>query len=971
MTAFGILVKFKRNVAMKKSIITLGAVALALVACNNKEQLDYVQNETVLTFSSEKPQLETETKTAWDAANQSIVWSSGDKIRVGYTLDGTWMGNNGAADSGADPIIPAKFYASTGVAIDATHANSGTFSVPSGFTGSPTGSAVFYSVYPSSCADTDADYAPSVTVKIKSSQTPGANTFDKDADIMIGQTEAIALSGAFPTSPLALEWNRIVAHADLTFTNLPINGDASVNKITLTFNNEAKVVGKAYVNVTTGVVNSTPASNQLEIRGDNLAFSGANNNNIEAWACVLPVEFTSVDVAVKTNLATYTRSITGISKSFKKNARNTLSINMASSTRTENTNVLDNGNYVLAVKDGENYYAISSAANGTSDRRDRFHITTDGFDPADYTVLSPYSAANSLIWTITNVSGGVKINLAGDTNSYMLYGDKKIPLGADGSVFEVDESAGTYTFTNSSKYISMNSTYGFGCYSSGDSYVKAIYVIPAVGTPAISFSETSKNVAASIASVVFPYTSVFLTDEPAVSVTSDEGGMVASTSIAAGSLTVNLNANTTSSAKTATLSVSATGVSPIVLTITQAAALTDAHNGDVLWAEAFTGFAANDVPSVSTANTIVYGNGSVSYSCHLSGTKIYTSGNMLAGGASPELLIAKEGGYFAVTGIPSGNATGMTLSFKSNNGCEVSSNTTGAVIGSNIGTGNNYVYSVTVPSATKTVNLTFTNSAGSNTRVDDFSLVAGAPVPGVTVATTAASATTTAGGTTATLNGTITLVNGAVIGSVTEAGFYYKLSSAADYTKVTCASVSTTAISYALTGLTAGSEYTYFAYAVYDSGSEVTGKASEQTFTPTLSGNTKNYTLTITSDDLVVLDSSASGSYDKYKGDQTFTAVADDSSELPVVVNITDIMPGSGGNAGKLQLKKNNAGVLYNKTNLGSITSITIADNLSLQKYIGTTQNPSSNAGSGGYFKIVNNNSSAGYTSSITITFTK
>ena len=72
-----------------------------------------------------------------------------------------------------------------------------------------------------------------------------------------------------------------------------------------------------------------------------------------------------------------------------------------------------------------------------------------------------------------------------------------------------------------------------------------------------------------------------------------------------------------------------------------------------------------------------------------------------------------------------------------------------------------------------------------------------------------------------------------MIGSVTEAGFYYKAVGAADYTKVTLGSApSTTTYTYALTGLTAGTEYTYYSYAKYNSGSEVLGSATEKTFTP-------------------------------------------------------------------------------------------------------------------------------------------
>lgn len=831
---------------MKKSILTLSIVTLALLACNkvNEQTEPAVEPEiieqegAVLSFTSDRPQTETDTKTAWDSANSAIIWTSGDRIKVGYTLDGAWMAAAGAADFSSNPKVPAKFYTSNNVTIDGTHTNLGTYSVPTNFTNSPSGDAIFYGVYPHSCTDTDSNYAPSLTISIKPSQTPGANTFDKEADIMVGQTEVQTLSGSFPTSPMEMEWNRIVAHADITFKNLGIVDDTSVDKITLTFNSEAKVVGTIYLNVTTGVVtNTSSALNSIEIKGTNLSISGSNS--IEAWACVLPTAFTSVDVAVKTDKATYTRSITGISKSFKQNAHNTLGINMASATRTVNTTVLDDGNYVLAAKSGDNYYAISSAANATSTRRDRTQITTVGFDPENYNVLAPYTADNSLIWTITNVTGGVKINLVGDTDSYMQYDSNKLPLGSSGAIFDVNEVTGTYTFTTNSRYISMNGNYGFGCYESGGSYVKNIYVIPATGTPTMMFAETSKNVAADATSTTFTYTSLFLSSAPTVTITSDAGGAVSSTSIVDGTLTVNLNANVTSSPKTVELTVSATGASDVILTITQTGIVPDASNGDTLWAEAFTGFSNNAVPTASNASTTVFGSGAVAYACTNGGstTKVYGSDHN-AGGVAPELLISRENGAFAVTGIPTGNATDMTLSFKMKNGSlSISSSTPSITIGSNIGTATSPVYSITVPGGTKMIALTFTNTDGSNnTRIDDISLVAGAPVPGITVATSAATAVSSATGTTATLNGSLTLVNGALIGDVDEAGFYYKLTSAADYTQVTCASVSTTNFSYDLTGLIKDSEYTFYAYAIYDGGAEITGEPA--TFTPTKSSGT-------------------------------------------------------------------------------------------------------------------------------------
>jgi len=827
---------------MKKYLILASAALVALAACNKEENQTSEtspEEETVLlTFTSERPALDTDTKTEWDSTNKKIVWSTGDKIRVGYQLDGNWMGQSAAGT--------AKFYQSDAVSIDKDNANYGTFTVPvsgSAFTDPETsGSYQFFAVSPASAVSTDVTDPTAKNITLPASQTPGSNTFDKAADIMVGNTSALSLDG-IPTDPMVITWTRLVAHADITFSNLDFDGAETVNKITLTFNTEAKVAGSFAVNIpaaTTG----TGSTNVLTLSGSGITSSASS---AEAWACVLPVTFTSLSVELMTDKAVYTRDITSISKTFRQNARNTLTVNMSTADREE-IELLADGNYVIAAKSSDTYYAISKEANGSSSRRDRSEITTSSFDPANYSAESPYTAANGLVWTVTNVTGGVKINLAENTSSYLTYGSGTLPLGASGSTFVVDKGSttGTFTLANSSKYVAMNGSYGFGCYASGTG-VSDLYFIPATGTPTLTFPVTSKNVSATTTSVSFSYSAVFLTADPVVSVTSDTGSAVSNASISAGTVTVTLNENTTASDKSITLTVSSTGASSVVLTITQAAAVGDAEDGDIMWAEAFGGFSANDVPLESNASTTVYGSGSVTYTC-VNGdtdTKIYAQST--AGGSSPELLISKNGGSFTVSGIPSGNASGMTLTFKSNNGCTVSSGTSGVTVSSDYGS---YTYGITISSGVETLSLTFTNSAGSNTRIDNFSLVAGAPIPGITVSTSAASATQSEDGTTATLNGSLALVNGATNANVTEAGFYYKLSAAAAYTKVTCASAptSTTSFSYNLTGLTKDATYTYYAYAIYNSGSEVTGKATEKTFTPTQGAAAQNdYTYVFTS----------------------------------------------------------------------------------------------------------------------------
>ena len=215
---------------MKKHFILASAFLLALAACNMElETVPTVEDETVvLSFTSQRPQIEGETKTEW--STNKIVWSTGDKIRVGYKKDGEWMGQSAPGT--------AKFYKSDAVSIDGGNASVGTFNVPisgSAFTDPDvSGTYQFFALCPGdaiSGADVANPAAKNIT--LPATQTPGDNTFDPSADILVGQTEALSISG-LPTDPIGLDWTRLVAHADLTFSNLAFSGAEVVNKITLT-----------------------------------------------------------------------------------------------------------------------------------------------------------------------------------------------------------------------------------------------------------------------------------------------------------------------------------------------------------------------------------------------------------------------------------------------------------------------------------------------------------------------------------------------------------------------------------------------------------------------------------------------------------------------------------------------------------------------------------------------------------------
>ena len=132
---------------------------------------------------------------------------------------------------------------------------------------------------------------------------------------------------------------------------------------------------------------------------------------------------------------------------------------------------------------------------------------------------------------------------------------------------------------------------------------------------------------------------------------------------------------------------------------------------ETLWAENFSSYAANDVPA----------GGDYGYACVGSGTKVYTQN--LAGGESPELLIAKSGGSFSVTIPMNGKSGEMTLRFKANRTLSVTSDD--ATIGDKTNTGNDYTIPVTVAEGTASVTLKFDNTSSKNIRFDDVELFIG------------------------------------------------------------------------------------------------------------------------------------------------------------------------------------------------------------------------------------------------------
>lgn len=153
--------------------------------------------------------------------------------------------------------------------------------------------------------------------------------------------------------------------------------------------------------------------------------------------------------------------------------------------------------------------------------------------------------------------------------------------------------------------------------------------------------------------------------------------------------------------------------------------------GDVLWGETFdhcSGTSALTQYGVGTGTT-VWGQGAVSYSTTgtVKATQSVSSSSMKA----PALSIT-SGGSWTITGIPTGGATALAMTFKTNKSSfKLTSATQGVTV-----SGSSSSWTVKVPEGVKTIDLTlsYTSSSGSTSAAtcDNFSLKATA-APGTIV----------------------------------------------------------------------------------------------------------------------------------------------------------------------------------------------------------------------------------------------
>ena len=302
---------------MKKiitSMMLFAVAAMAFVSCQKNEVAPKYE-QTTLTFTSANPN----TRTEWNS--ETIVWSAGDKIRMALTIGNSWY---------TDANGKVKYYVSKEADLS-DGSQTAKFEISSSFVTELSGNYQFYALYPSSCTGTSTDFtnAPNATYTIASEQIASSQTFDKSADILWGK--AVNTYTSLPEGEqISLMWNRLVAHAYITLTGLPAG--ETINKVTLTAQEGAALVGKYNVDITTGAVSKNTPANSVLVNCEGVTVG--QDGTATFWACINPCNVTSLNIVVDTDKAVYSIDKTNLDLDFLVNRRNVQPVNMSGATRT-------------------------------------------------------------------------------------------------------------------------------------------------------------------------------------------------------------------------------------------------------------------------------------------------------------------------------------------------------------------------------------------------------------------------------------------------------------------------------------------------------------------------------------------------------------------------------------------------------------------------------------------------------------
>ena len=386
-----------------KLFVPVAAAAIALVSCQPKEEQigNNPAGEVTIRVHATADNLKAgdqETKTYIDDTN-TIIWGTGEYMKLAITAGE----NTTFANSSADCADSFNGQASATFEFSVTPDQANEY--------------VYQGLYPASAAVASSNTnAANYKVNLPAIQNATASSYDPAAYIMVAKPET--------STDVKTEWVasycRATALNKITLKNFA--SSVSINRVKITVPTGKYLAGGRHINLSTDVAD--------DVLGDIYA-GGGRTETIEVkyatalTGTIMDVWFTSwgvevaegediTIVAYTTDSKSYTKTITvpaGTTIKFQEGYLNTLGAkmeNIAPETVTE----LQEGNYLILAKDGENYYAMK-AETVSSDTR---------MASVDYSgSTSEYLGDADMIWSVSK-SG----------NSFILENDGKY-LGFTGS----------------------------------------------------------------------------------------------------------------------------------------------------------------------------------------------------------------------------------------------------------------------------------------------------------------------------------------------------------------------------------------------------------------------------------------------------------------------------------------------------------------------------------------------------------
>lgn len=549
-----------------KLFLIVAAAAMTFVSCQKNEFDTPIKKEVQFTINAGIAQTKTVITDNGDKT-YTPSWTNGDKIGLFFTEPTSEVSKVDAVfENQAESGEVAQF--------------SGTASVAE--------SGTFYAFYPSSAFG---KHYGDGTIRLDLSilQKPTSTSYDPAYDILVAK----------PCEYVVEEGNAVID--DLYFTRLMsvlrvnLNGDFAQGEIVESLSISVEgvdIAGNAVVDYKTAEIvkwnNGSAAKNVVtaDYSGeDKISIAGTNNSSYLIVAPVTIPEGTNITFEINTKKYVITKTVAAPSD-MTFFAGNVSVINLTileENCEAVDTSIDYSGEYFIAGKEGEAWYAAKKYLSGNYlsvsplEFDEESIVETEGLADCYMTITKVVGGDYDGMYTIVD-AGGKYLSPSSSSSNNM----KAVESTSDNTywtISKVDET-GTYSMVATKSEYSrkdMRFNYNQGsnprvsCYDGSKTsqpYLTlfSTELVKTDPTPKIVVTETEQSIGAEGGELTFAYT---LKNLDGKAVTVDEASDFLSADAADGTVTVTVDANETTEAREATITLTCGSAEDVTLTVTQ------------------------------------------------------------------------------------------------------------------------------------------------------------------------------------------------------------------------------------------------------------------------------------------------------------------------------------------------------------------------------------------------------------------